>query len=827
MRKVTTMKHIGAILASCVSLLGMYAATAQEQRKGRQDSGEAVVFEGKTLQEWVELLRGDDPDAHLRAARALVEVGEPAYYSISEALSNSYDPIWKHTVEALVRIGEPAVPALLAAIRMEGSGDLRHNGGVAALQKMGAAAHPALKKALDDKDSAVRMSAAIALRLQMMGRGQDAVIKLLADALRTNNDVRVRMLAVEALGFSGMTPPSAAAVNAIIPALNDPDDDVGGTAAVSLVRLNAWRGKNVVPALIKALKSKEAEGMLPSSAAEALGRLGPAAESAVPALIETMKRNEPFIADHAAEALGKIGPAAVPALREVLSTSNGAVWAHAARALGSAGPASKDTISLLLESLSQDDPSVRAAAIHGLGDARADSDEAIAALVKTLADKNRNVRNAAIRALGRIGSRAKPAVPTLAKLLAELEYFEQAAVIRALGSIGPNAKEAIPALAAAIPDGGMDAAKALGRIGPMAVPALVKALKHEESDVRQSAAWGLRYLGPDAREAVPALAALITPNEKACSFAIQALGAIGPDASPAVPALVTVLRDGDQQLHYCTLQALREIGPSAKAAKAAVLAAMQTDDRESRWAAATALIAMGELSEAMPVILNALVGNNAYYNIGASEILIEAGPAAKMAAPTLAKIMNDEGTEPYLRISCAKALAQITPTDKRGITFLRDQLGRPDGPLALSAAFTLVELGEADDAVVDVLKPGLASEHPGKIIACAGALASVPSQRNAAIVLLRAKVREKDKKMRVTAALALTKAGVADPQAIDILSAQLRLEDGSGRAIEAIEALAVIAGEDKRAQAILTEALHHETDAVHEAARRALSEIPK
>jgi hypothetical protein len=50
---------------------------------------------------------------------------------------------------------------------------------------------------------------------------------------------------------------------------------------------------------------------------------------------------------------------------------------------------------------------------------------------------------------------------------------------------------------------------------------------------------------------------------------------------------------------------------------------------------------------------------------------------------------------------------------------------------------------------------------------------------------------------------------------------------GSGRDTDAIRALAVIAGKDKRARAILTEALHHETDAVREAARTALSGTQK
>ncbi len=660
------MKYFAAILVSSLVLLGTCMAAAQEQQEEKRDSPNTVVHDGKTLDEWIGALKGDDSETHLRAVRALVEIGEPAYPALSDALGNPDEPLWEHTVEALVKIGERAVPVLLAAIYTERSGDLRHSGGVAAIQQMGETAHPALRRALRDDDQMVRFAAITALRMQVMSPAKDAAIKVLDEVLQSHKDAPIRVHAAEAIGYAGLWYPTPQeGVDALARALKDPDDKVKGMAAISLVRLRAWRGKDVVPLLVTALKSDEE--IMPYFAVEALGQLGPAAEQAVPELLEAVRRDDRFVAAGAAQALGKIGAAAVPALLESLNSPNEAVRAHAARALGGAGGGSQVVILKLIAALKHEDAGVRAAAAHALGEIAGDRTEAVNALIKALPDSDRDVRRAAVRALGRMGSKAK----------------------------------------------------------------------------------------------------------------------------------------------------------------AAVLSALQTDDRERRWEAATALIAMGEVSEGMPVVLDALEGDNTSYNIGAIEILMEVGPAASAAVPTLAKITNDEEAEPHLRITCAKALERIAPKDKRGITFLRGQLGKPDGPLALSAAFTLVELGEADDAVVDVLKPGLTSEHPGKLIACARALAQVESQRKAAVGLLRAELREKDKEMRVAAALALTEAGVVEPEAISILGAQLRLEDGSGRDVEAIRALAVIAGEDRLAQAILTEALHHETHGVREAARTALSRIQK
>jgi HEAT repeat protein len=480
----------------------------------------------------------------------------------------------------------------------------------------------------------------------------------------------------------------------------------------------------------------------------------------------------------------------------------------------------------LLESLKQDDPSVRVATARALGEAQADSDEVIAALTKALADKNRDVRNAAIRALGRIGSKAKPAVPAMAKLLGELENSEQAAVMRTLGSIGPGAKEAIPAMEAALADGGIEAGKNLARIGPAAVPTLIKGLKSENPDVRQAAAWGLHYLGPDAHEAVPALAELVKKDEKACNFALQALGAIGPDASPAVPAIVSLLCDGDKQLQSWALGTLGEIGLGAKEAKDAVIKALNTDNEERRWEAACALIAMGEVDAGLSVVPKKFPGDAEHYSIGGIELLISAGPKAKSAAPRLVELMKDEKAELYSRIMCAKALTAIAPDDERGVVFLREQASRPDSPLSMEAALTLVELKKADAAVIARLKTGLDAKNPRAVGVCAGALAQVESERDAAIRLLREKLQEKDPQARVSAAIALANAGVADSIVVTILAGELRKEDGSGRDMDAIRALGKVIRESTEARAVVEEALHAESDAVRAAARASIQPAP-
>ena len=79
----------------------------------------------------------------------------------------------------------------------------------------------------------------------------------------------------------------------------------------------------------------------------------------------------------------------------------------------------------------------------------------------------------------------------------------------------------------------------LWRIGPAALPALVKALHAADDNQRVQATRALARMGRDAKDAVPDLiAALSDPVERVRLGAVRALGQIGPDAEPAVSALL-------------------------------------------------------------------------------------------------------------------------------------------------------------------------------------------------------------------------------------------------------------------------------------------------
>ncbi|MCY2928664.1 MAG: HEAT repeat domain-containing protein [Planctomycetota bacterium] len=100
----------------------------------------------------------------------------------------------------------------------------------------------------------------------------------------------------------------------------------------------------------------------------------------------------------------------------------------------------------------------------------------------------------------------------------------------------------------------------------LAVPALVRALKGKDKELRMAAAEALVAMEvPEADQAVPVfIEALDNPNSDAGRGAIQCLETLGPRASSAAPALGKLLVGKDRgALNWGRFRALAAIGPSA------------------------------------------------------------------------------------------------------------------------------------------------------------------------------------------------------------------------------------------------------------------------
>jgi HEAT repeat protein len=138
-----------------------------------------------------------------------------------------------------------------------------------------------------------------------------------------------------------------------------------------------------------------------------VGQFGSQAAEAVPVLIPLVKEGPINLRRKAVVALGKIGPearGAVPALREILAKeSEKLLVCFAIRTLGSIGKDAKEALpDLIARSKSDQILEVRLAAIEQLGIIGPDAKDAVGILTQAQKDGRAEIRDAATEALKRI-----------------------------------------------------------------------------------------------------------------------------------------------------------------------------------------------------------------------------------------------------------------------------------------------------------------------------------------------------------------------------------------------------------------------------------------
>ena len=230
------------------------------------------------------------------------------------------------------------------------------------------------------------------------------------------------------------------------------------------------------------------------------------------------------------------------------------------------------TIDEWIEELDHNDVEVRRSAARALEQTGPEAKDAIPALIEALEDKDEYVRAAAGRALGKIGPEAERAIPILMKMIKDQVMIVRMGAAIGLGGIGPKAREAIPVLADALEGPNEDhnvqyrAAEALGKMGPEAIPALVKAIQNTQYFVRRMSARALGEIG--GADVVPALIKALQDDDRNVRvISVQALGKIGPDAKEAIPALTKALHDKYYPVRWNATRALWIIRTGAKKAQ--------------------------------------------------------------------------------------------------------------------------------------------------------------------------------------------------------------------------------------------------------------------
>jgi WD40 repeat protein len=318
------------------------------------------------------------------------------------------------------------------------------------------------------------------------------------------------------------------------------------------------------PAVARLLRT-DADLSARRAAAAALESLGELQPETIAALLDAVAKEKDGQLRGAATrslrgAAKTVGPDLVRLLRDDKANE---VRAAAAYALQAAA-ATPDAVAQLRAAIADGQPpAVRVEAAHSLAKLVADDPAPIHVLAAML-DSPKGPHYTAVRHLHDLGPRAAPAVPALVRL-AEKERFRSHYIndgwyaLHTLARIGPAAKDALPLLLARLdqdeanpnwytertkylPTGDNVHAYAVARIGPAAVPGLLKLAKDEDGPRRRAA---LTAGGSLALASLPGYAARWRAEiaaKKRQRAAVIALGFMGPPAKDALPALEALRR---------------------------------------------------------------------------------------------------------------------------------------------------------------------------------------------------------------------------------------------------------------------------------------------
>ena len=275
-----------------------------------------------------------------------------------------------------------------------------------------------------------------------LGRNGEGAAKLLVGAL-SDSDRSVRHAALGALGAIG---PSTKEVVAAMIKLVEGKDASLAAGAVNVLRLT---GPGAAPAIDALLKYAEGNSKARRSVIQALGKIGPAANRAVPMIIQAFKTGDRNSRESAAYALGNIArpvESIVPVLIAALGDSDNVVRERGALGLGKMGPPAAKAQAALRKALKDTDRTVASRAAWALGRLGASDEQTIALLIESLQSTDINVL--AATALGQAG---KPGIDALVKMLGR-DPVRRLLAVRALGQIGRGAAAAAPAVRKATSD---------------------------------------------------------------------------------------------------------------------------------------------------------------------------------------------------------------------------------------------------------------------------------------------------------------------------------------------------------------------------------------
>ena len=463
-------------------------------------------------------------------------------------------------------------------------------------------------------------------------------------------------------------------------------------------------------------------------AAWALAQLGPAAEVAVPELIDAARERDSQLGNGALQALGMIGQAADSALDVVAKQLKSGDEQRRYRAAFALGRIAASDASQVVAGLEDPSAAVRAATAEAVGWMNERAQPHLPILIRLLGDDSAPVAEAAVRSLRRLD---QIAVPALSATLAATSppFPDETAVERCvaiIGDIGPAAQMATPHLVrlAAMKSTKLRAAAIIalsqvssaGSVDSAVMDLVVAGLTVRETEVRQAAISAIIRLRGDQVDsaAVAPLVACLDADTETAKLAAFALGRLDHVAEAAVPELLRRVQDHPQA------------GIDAPS---------------------PARISLSQLGPiAIPYVLEAHQQTRLPSNV-AAEIIVAMGPRA---LPTVRSKLRDP--QPLARALALRCIGKLAPAGE-SLPSLRLGLNDPDAPVRQAAAVGLQALGRAGQSAADDLIGLVQDSDVGVRGAALTAITSLGIDDERVIPLVQAGLTDESPRVRELAAI--------------------------------------------------------------------------
>lgn len=409
------------------------------------------TYEGKSLKEWLEVLRtGTDRDART-ACEVVGLLGKDAVPALRGFMKDKVASVRDRSASAVGEIGDDAREAIPDLIALLGDSDSRVRESAAkALGAFTTLDKTAVAPLVELFSEDIRTSFAAGYAAGAVAKTGKAGVGRLVTALRDSSS-GVRKYAARGLGLIG--PDAKEALPQLVRLLKtDRDTDVRREAATALGRIGTDTEESLVT-LIDLVKSRNKDLLL--SAIMAIGDSHADSVEAVECLV-------PFLSDPDLDArlfatmslrmLKARTKLSINLLKLSLRHPNRSIRYQSALALASHGPAAEDATAELVEQLPEQNNSTRVAFAYALGCvAPKRKAEAIKILLEAAGDSDLGVRLDACERCIALNPEEIPesVLSALTHVLkvGSRDHQKRAAV--AVGSLGPKAAVVRPALLAA------------------------------------------------------------------------------------------------------------------------------------------------------------------------------------------------------------------------------------------------------------------------------------------------------------------------------------------------------------------------------------------